>query len=151
MTGSPLLRLALVFAGLVLLAIPAWRLTGRETAEEKAVTVVEKKPAAAQLIQLVFASPQTPSEIVVTAHGKTVATLNFPEGPWWVEVPLSLPPEGLDLIIQATWPEKTWPDATNNNALRVQARAGLETIADTTLWGDSPIEDVVTLTGSPTP
>lgn len=145
MTGSPLLRILLVFAGLALIAIPAWRLTSREAPAPP--VAVEKTPGARQELTFTFSSPILPSEISVHANNTPVVSLQPETSPASATVLLPLPPEGLDLVIKATWPAH----AGHTNALRIQATRGPEPLTDTTLWGDPDLADVVTLPGPPTP
>jgi len=145
MTGSPLLRILLVFAGLALIAIPAWRLTSREA--PALPVAVEKTPVARQELTLTFSSPILPSEISVHANNTPVVSLQPETSPASATVLLPLPPEGLDLVIRATWPAH----AGHTNALRIQATRGPEPLTDTTLWGDPDLADVVTLPAPPTP
>ncbi len=147
MTGSPLLRLALVLAGIVLLAIPALRLTSRATPERSAVSPTEKNTASVREVRFTFLSPTPPAEITVEAHGAQVAKLRPDATLATADVALTLPTAGIDLIIRANWtgdPEKI-------NPLRVQASLDGNPLTDTTLWGDSRMEDVITLPGSHNP
>lgn len=146
MTGSPLLRLALVLAGLALLAIPALRLAGREPAPAPAVEVHATKTGISRTIRLTFTSPLPPAEIIVSALGAEVAKLQPATASAAADVTVDLPPEGIDLVIKATWPE-----GAKTNALRVQAEVNTDSLADATLWGDPNVEDVVTLSGAPHP
>jgi len=146
MTGSPFFRLVLLLAGLVLLAIPAWRLTGRAAPAPQQPPARGTDTPVRQSVQLRFTSPLPPETIVVQALGKTVTTLRGPDGPWSVEIPLELPAEGIDLVVNATWPGQS-----PSNALRIQARVGDSDRLDTTLWGTPDIEDVVTVSGGGQP
>jgi len=145
MTGSPLLRLLLVFAALALIAIPAWRLTGRE-APAPAVAG-DKLPVVVHELALTFSSPILPSGISVRASNTVVATLTPETSPASATVSLPIPPEGLDLVVSATWPAT----AGQTNALRIQASLDSESLADTTLWGDPDVEDVITVTAPSKP
>lgn len=146
MTGSPLFRLLLLLAGLFVLAIPAWKLTGRTSPVPAEPAAPGPQVPSTQPVHLQFTSPLPPDSIIVEALGHQVASLAGPDGPWSVEIPLELPAEGLDLVVRATW-SGTAPA----NALRVQARTGAHDLMDTTLWGDPNLEDVVTLPGGETP
>lgn len=146
MTGSPFFRLLLLAVGLVLLALPAWRLTGRPAPAPAQPEPVGGNRPVSQSVQIQFTSPLPPETIVVEALGRTVATLKGPDGPWSVKIPLVVPIEGIDLVVRATW---TGP--APSNALRMQARVGTSERLDTTLWGTPNIEDVVTLSGAGAP
>jgi hypothetical protein len=142
MTGSPLLRLALVLGILAALLVPAVRLTGREKEPQRAAPTAAVSNAATKNVKLIFRSPITPASIKVEADGKTVAELKAPV--MEAEMPLPFPKQGVDLVISAQWPH-----GSTENALRVQASAGAEPLADTTLWGDPEVNDVVTLSSKP--
>ena len=137
MTGSPLLRLALVLGILAALLVPAVRLTGREKDEQKAAQAPVAAEVETKNVKLVFLSPISPTSIKVAADGKTVAELKTPV--MEAEVSLPFPRQGVDLVISAEW-----PPGGAENALRVQASTGAEPLADTTLWGDPGVNDVVT-------
>jgi hypothetical protein len=142
MTGSPLLRLALVLGILAALLVPAVRLTGREKEPQRAAPTPVASGAAAKNVKLTFLSPITPTSIKVEADGKTVAELKAPT--METEVSLLFPKQGVDLVISAEWPQ-----GSTENALRVQASTGEESLADTTLWGGLEVNDVVTLSSKP--
>lgn len=146
MTGSPLFRLLLLLAGLFVLAIPAWKLTGRTNPVPQEPVAPGPQAQARQSIHLQFTSPLPPDSIIVEALGHQVATLAGPDGPWSVELPLELPAEGIDLVVRATW-----PGTAPANALRIQARTDGHDRLDTTLWGEPNLEDVVTLPGGEIP
>jgi hypothetical protein len=150
MTGSPLLRLLLVLAGLALLAVPAWRLTARQAPATMPVHAAEKQQPAVAEIELTFTSPIPPSLITVDADGLTIVKSRPESDVTSLRKPVRLPPGGVDLVIKATWPESANP-AAKANALRVQATLDGTTLADTTLWGDPDVEDVVTLPRVPKP
>ncbi|MFZ4683143.1 MAG: hypothetical protein ACOYMS_11615 [Terrimicrobiaceae bacterium] len=147
MTGSPLLRLFAVVAGLALLAIPAWRLTGRETSAVVQPPVAETTPDSAATVELTFTSPIPPAGITVEADGSKIANCNPRTSSTTVRVPLQLPTEGVDLVVKTTWPDSS----TGPNALRVQVTVEGKSLADTTLWGSPDVEDVVTLPGASKP
>lgn len=142
MTGSPLLRLALVLGILAVLLIPAVRLTGREKEPQGDAPTPVALDAGAKNVKLTFLSPITPASIKVEVDGKTVAELKAPS--METEVSLPFPKQGVDLVISAEWPQ-----GSTENALRVQASTGAESLADTTLWGDPEVNDVVTLSIKP--
>ena len=150
MSGSPLLRLALVLAGLALLAIPAWRLTARN------VPPVPSRPATGisdlpqETLHLVFTAVSPPEEIRVQFSGTTLATLHPKVLPASAVLPLHIPPTGIDLVISAAWSGTNIAPA-HSHALRIQATLGSQPLTDTTLSGDSPIEDVITLPAPPLP
>lgn len=142
MTGSPLLRLALVLGILAALLVPAVRLTGREKEDQRAVPRPAASDAETKNVKLAFLSPIPPESIKVEVDGKSVAELKAPV--MEAEVSLPFPKQGVDLVISADWPQ-----GSTENALRVQASTGSEPLADTTLWGDPEVNDVVTLSIKP--
>jgi len=147
MTGSPLLRLLLVLAGLGLLAIPAWQLTGRETPAAIAPPALEKNPGSVAEVQLTFTSPIPPSRITVEAEGSKLVTCDPLTSVTTANAPLRRSIDGNDLVVKASWPDSSPKD----NALRVQVAVDGKSLSDTTLWGSPGIEDVITLPGAPAP
>ena len=147
MTGSPLLRLLLVLAGLGLLAIPAWHLTGRETPAAIAPPALENKPGSVAEVQLTFTSPIPPSRITVEAEGSKLVTCDPQTSVTTAKAPLQRAIDGNDLVVKASWPDASPKD----NALRVQVAVDGNPLSDTTLWGSPNVEDVITLPGAPAP
>lgn len=141
MTGSPLLRLIIVWVGLILIALVGWHLAGRNHSPPHP-SLPSSPPLSPDRIDFTFTSTQEPTEIQIEASGSKVATLHPNHGLATASLPLVLPAEGLDLVISATWPQTT---EASTRALRVQATRNAQLLADTTLWGDSSIRDVVTL------
>ncbi len=145
MTGSPLIRLALLALALAAMALPAWRLTaGRRPAET--ARPAPEKPAARAAITLTFTSPIPPEEITITALGKPAATLHPHRSTSAAEISAAIPPAGIDLVIGAKWTAGPSP-----NALRVEASVDGAPRADATFWGDSEIQDVLTVPGRSEP
>jgi hypothetical protein len=146
MTGSPLIRLALLALALAALALPAWRLTAGRRPAETARPAPEQPAAAQTAIALTFTSPVPPEEITITALGKPAATLHPPGSASAAEISAVIPPEGIDLVIGAKWSGGRSP-----NALRVEAAVDGAPCEDATFWGDSEIEDVLTIPGRSQP
>jgi len=149
MTGSPLLRLIFVLAGLLLLAIPAWRLATR-TQPLQPDSIPASSPASptADPIALTFTAAPGPEEIQVQISGSNVATVRSVHWPATVTLPITLPAEGIDLVISATWAQTTEAPV---HALRIQATRNARSLADATFWGTDSVMDVVTLNAPPQP
>lgn len=149
MTGSPLLRLVFVLVGLLLLALPAWRLANR-TQPSRAASIPASPPKnpASQPIALTFSAAPAPEEIQVEISGSNVVTLRPLQWPATVTLPLALPAEGIDLVISATWAQTTEAPV---HALRIQATRDAQPLADTTFWGGASVADVMTLTAPAQP
>jgi len=138
MRGSPILRFLAIGAFLALAGIPIWSLTHRE-----------KPPAA------LSAAPQSGNhevEISVTSSREAMVTLSY-AGQTVLQSPgptatlsgrVTLPVDGADLIVHASWQDTSAP-----NAVRVTARCDGAPLGDATFWGESSVEDVLTIGGTP--
>jgi len=151
MTGSPLLRFALVLAALALLAIPAWRLTGREAPPMASAQPGPAKAAnPVEPTEIIFTAATPPTQIEVQLLGKTILTLkptaaDFPAG-YSASAPISLARAESDLVFRASW-----SGTQAMNALRVQIGSEMDTRVDTTLWGTPQVEDAIIVPGRPAP
>ncbi len=146
MTGSPLIRLALLALALFLIAIPAWRLTAHRAPTAAALAPATNLIRKDTLATLTFTSPVPPDEIIVHALGKTVATVRAERSSAETTFPVSLPPAGLDLVINAKW-----RTSATANALRIEAVVEGGPRSEATFWGGTEIQDVFFLPGLAAP
>ena len=144
MTGSPLLRLALVLGILALLAVPAWRLTGREAPPPAPAPVTASTPSATDTTEVAFTAATAPEQLDLDVLGKTIYTVKPNPGDYSsgfvISAQIPLPAAETDLVIRAKW-----SGTQAMNALRLQVGSEQDYRMDTTLWGEPQIEDVIIL------
>ncbi|MGC1481908.1 MAG: hypothetical protein WA771_15520 [Chthoniobacterales bacterium] len=137
MTGSPLLRLALVVIALIALAIPL-----AQVASSPATTSSEESagasptPAVKRSVSLQLDVTAPPQDFGITLVGQPIAS--DPTQP----VTLTIPPAGADLVVSAKWPD------AGPHAVRVRASEDGNPIAEQTFWAAESLEDVLTLPAS---
>jgi len=142
MRGFPLMRLIVVAAALVLLAVPVWMLTQKNTAKKTS----EPSPAVlpenteAYVVTLTASSPAT---LRVMAANQPTVSSNGAVSVFEARFSMNAAqPE--DLAVFAEFADKAAP-----NAVRVQVRLKDKMAADTTLWGTGLVEDVVVIPAAP--
>ncbi len=136
MTGSPLLRLALILIALVALAIPLASITGRTEAPPSQTDVTEPARPFTRTVTFAITSTSTPASLTITATDRTLAT--DPPATFTAELPAT----ATDLIIRASWPD------TTSHALRVIATNDGLPLIDQTFWATDTLADVLTLPGT---
>jgi hypothetical protein len=136
MRGNPLLRIALVCLGVLLMGYPVLRLTQARTA----VQAAPAPAAASRNLEISVSFAHAPESFALTCLGRPVLSGRGPatafSGTWTSAVPK----EGLDLLLQVEWPRDTLP-----TAVRVRVEAGGATLADKTWWGRGRLTELVTV------
>lgn len=136
MRGIPLIRLAIVIALFLLALIPLGKLTAEKVLPALAA------PVASEIAKTV------PTQIDVT--GSPAATqftiLHLGKIVWQgtgdnASTTLALPEKPFDLQVQASWAN----NETRENALRVRVSRDDLPLADATFWGQTQIDDVLTI------
>ncbi|MGH8092119.1 MAG: hypothetical protein ACREIF_01430 [Chthoniobacterales bacterium] len=140
MKGSPLFRTALVLLALLLLVLPLRSLTNART---QATTAPPSPAAAAIPVRLTITSTTFPFRFQISHLGKTIWKGESTTSSSSKSVTMRFPSEGVDLVVEASWPEK------KETAIRVEAVRGESAPIARTLWGTGEVNDVVTLGPSP--
>lgn len=139
MRGSPLLLTGFIALGLLLAGIPMWSLT-RPHAHEASLSS-QTTPIATR-----------PLELKVTSTGNAMIELRQAGHLMWQS---ASPAETFEQTLSATASTAEfvatvrWLDASRQNAARLQFSRDGELLADTTLWGEEQVEDVITLPAAP--
>lgn len=135
-----MIRVLLVAAFLALAGVPVWVLTGRETTV--LATASPRTGAKSEAVDVELSATR-PALVTVSVAGKEIAA--GPLGDAGIRATINIP-EGsrADLVVTAKWEE-----TASQNALRVVARHDGETLADSTLWGEGEVKDVVTVSATP--
>lgn len=135
MRPSPLFLLVLVTVGLGLIAVPLVRLTGASAASRPGPAAAPDPTATAPRIptwlRLRFTHP--PERVSLRQDGRELAEVAMPtDNPIVASLTLSLPPEGIELLVEATWPA-----GTPTTALGVELEPDGYDSRATTLWTDT--------------
>ncbi len=140
MRGWPPLEAVLVIAAFVLALIPLWSFTGNGSAPaEIDVPVPETIDETLVFLTAKFVHP--PTRFQVIHLGEPIWTVTEPDGrsEFHGEANLTIPPEGIDLIIEAEWAE-----TASGTAVGLSLEP--ETLAkrEATVWGPMPMNEVAT-------
>ncbi|MFY8215807.1 MAG: hypothetical protein ACOVMP_04315 [Chthoniobacterales bacterium] len=90
-----------------------------------------------------FDSPTVPSSLSIESEGVEIARINSSTFGEPLHLPLLIPAEGLDLVVQASWNDPN----SKSHALRIQIDLPTGSEIDTTLWGNTSVADVITIPG----
>jgi hypothetical protein len=134
MRGSPLAQAVLVVAVLLLLLIPLHRLTQREQrpAEQTLVSVASKQ------IHLAIRTTAAPARFQITFLGKILWADQASESEVAKDFDIDFPPEGIDLVVDATWETKALA------AMEITVTLPDGTAINKTLWGQGTANEVLT-------
>ena len=133
----------------VLAGVPVYRLT-RPAAAQATVTAATPAatPASAPLdVEAVFAPP--PTDFEIKNLGQTVLAGRGPQARFQTRWTTTVPPEGVDLVVEAHWPAPA-PDAPPTNAAaRISVRFPDGRTVDKSVWAnpDGTLKEVVTVAG----
>ena len=140
MRGSPLLRTGFVLLAMLLLILPLRSLTNART---RPVPTSALSGAPSATVKLTITSTTVPFRFQISHLGKTIWESESSASSSSKSLTMPFPAEGVDLAVQASWPEK------KETAIRVEAARGENAPIDRTLWGTEKVNDVVTFAPSP--
>lgn len=134
MGGHPLLRIILVVIGFTLAGGPVWFLTNRPDAFLQSQVVPPQK-----LVQLSVkvSFSQSPRAFSLAYLGDTLFLQESGKGEYARNWEVSIPKEGIDLLLKAEVPGRT--------SVHVEISNGENILADKTFWPDSELVELVTL------
>ena len=141
----------------VLAGVPVFRLTRPATthaAVDQTTASVPATPAATPTpapldVEAIFAPP--PTDFQVTNLGQTILAGRGPQARFQARWTTTVPPEGVDLVIEAHWPTPP-PDAPPTNAAaRISVRFADGRQVDQSVWAnaDGTLKQVFTVPGVP--
>jgi len=133
MRGSPLLQALLLAVVLALAGVPVWSLTRPHEHVEPA----QPKATAADSTNRELAVTSTAEAEVELSLSGTVIWRGQPAAKRF-ETTISLPPDA-ELVASVRWTKE------GTNAVRLQVSSDGEIQTDTTLWGDTEANDVLSL------
>jgi hypothetical protein len=140
MEGRPWLRVALIVLGFSLLGWPVWSLTHHATVPTPVAPEVKNSVPEPLRATITFATP--PATCAVKALGEVLVESTDPGREVITDWEATVPSEGLDILVKATW-----PDGTEQTAVRVAITRGAETLADETFWTTDRLVKTVTIPG----
>ncbi len=142
----------------VLAGVPVYRLTHPAVistavyATAAGTPTPTATPATAPLdVEAIFAPP--PTDFQITNLGQTVLAGRGPQARFQARWATTVPPEGVDLVIEAHWTTSA-PDASPlNAAARVSVRFGDGRQVEQSVWAnaDGTLKQVFTVPGASTP
>lgn len=135
MRGSPLLRAGIMLFALLLL-LPAVR--SLTNCGGLVTTTATAEPEAAQPVRLTITSTVFPFHFAVSHLGRIIWQDQSTAASSAKTVTLRFPPQGIDLLVQASWPEK------REGAVRVEVVPPAGAPIAQTLWGNGAVDDVLT-------
>ena len=151
--GFPLLQSFLVVLAVVLAGVPVYRLT-RPAVTVAATPAIEAipgatTPAAPLDVEAVFAP--APTDFQIKNLDQTVLAGHGPEVRFTTRWAGSVPPDGVDLVVQAHWPSLTGADTgAGPSAAKLTVRFPDGRTVEKSFWADAngTLTDVLTLPGA---
>lgn len=140
MKGSPLLRTGLVLSALLLLLPLLFALTNRPN--ESPALAAAAQPQTVSL-RLTITSTNVPFHFAVSHLGKIIWSGESGALSNSKTIELLFPKEGIDLLVEASWPQKTL------GAVRLEVTPPAGAPLSQTLWGNGGVNDVLTFVAAP--
>jgi hypothetical protein len=137
MGGSPLVRAILVVIVLLALLVPLRTLTSRRS--ETATSVKQAQGLTAKKkVRLELTSTTVPFKYQIAGGGKTIWSGESNSTTVATDTELNLPPEGVDLVLDASWNEK------KQTAVRLALIPQDSDMMAKTIWGTTSVSEVLT-------
>jgi hypothetical protein len=138
MRGSPLIRAILVVIALLALLAPLRTLTSRRSETATLVKQSAQSPTAKKKVRLELTSTTLPFKYQITSAGETIWSGEAHSTTVATDAELNIPPEGIDLVLDASWNEK------KQTAVRLALEPqGSDKMAKT-VWGTTSVSEVLT-------
>ena len=104
--GSPLIRAILVVIALLALLAPLQPLTSRRREIATLVKQAAQGPTAKKTVRLELTSTTLPFKYQITSGGEAIWSGESNSTTVATDVELNFPPDGIDLVLDASWNEK---------------------------------------------
>ena len=138
MRGSPLLRAVLVVLALLALLAPLRSLTNRRSAAAAPAQQAMASAVTKKKLRLELTSTTAPFKYQITSGGEPIWKGESDSTSVVRDLELEFPPEGIDLVLDASWTEK------KPTAVRLTLTPqGSATLAKT-VWGTTSVSEVLT-------
>jgi hypothetical protein len=138
MRGSPLVRSILVVIALLALLVPLRTLTSRRSETATLVKQAAQSPTARKKVRLELTSTTLPFKYQITSGGETIWSGESNSTTIATDVELNFPPEGIDLVLDASWKEK------KQTAVRLALVPQDSDMMAKTIWGTTSVSEVLT-------
>ena len=138
MGGSPLVRSILVVIALLALLAPLRTLTSRRSETATVVKQAAQSPAAKKKIRLELISTTVPFKYQITSGSETIWSGESNSTTVATDAELDFPPEGIDLVLDASWNEK------KQTAVRLALVPQDSDMMVKTIWGTTSVSEVLT-------
>lgn len=137
MRGSPLVRLALTIVGLLALLLPLRRLTAHH---ETAAPVTPISTAKTEAVRLTLTATVAPFHFAISHLSLVIWEGDSAGNSVNKQLSLELPPEGIELLLEASWAEERL------SAVKLEIAGAFGEPTARTLWGEKKVSDVLTFT-----
>jgi hypothetical protein len=138
MGGSPLLRAFLVVIALLALLAPLRTLTSRRSETATLVKQAAQSLTAKNKVRLELTSTTVPFKYQITGGGKTIWSGESNSTTVATDAELNFPPEGIDLVLDASWNEK------KQTAVKLALIPQDSDMMAKTIWGTTSVSEVLT-------
>src|SRR6516165_2880594 len=138
MRGSPLIRSILVVIALLALLVPLRTLTSRRSDAATLVKQAAQSPTAKKKVRLELTSTTFPFKYQITSTGETIWSGESNSTTVATDAELYFPPEGIDLVLDASWNEK------KQTAVRLALVPQGSDMMVKTIWGTTSVSEVLT-------
>jgi hypothetical protein len=138
MRGSPLVRAVLVVIVLLALLAPLRTLTDRRSETATSLQQGVQGSAAKKKFRLELTSTTVPFKYQITSGGETIWTGESNSTSVATDMELKFPPEGIDLVLDATWIEE------KQTAVRLALIPQGSDMMAKTIWGTTSVSEVLT-------
>jgi len=138
MGGSPLLRAFLVVIALLALLAPLRTLTSRRSETATLVKQAAQSLTAKNKVRLELTSTTVPFKYQIIGGGKTIWSGESNSTTVATDAELNFPPEGIDLVLDASWNEK------KQTAVKLALVPQDSDMMAKTIWGTTSVSEVLT-------
>jgi hypothetical protein len=138
MKGSPLVRAILTVIALLALLIPLRSLTSRRTETTTPLQQAAQGSTGKKKFRLELTSTTVPFKYRITSSGQTIWSGESNSTTVAADAELEFPPEGIDLVIDASWTEQ------KQTAVRLALIPQDTAMMAKTVWGTTGVSEVVT-------
>src|SRR5215470_16782584 len=138
MRGSPLVRAILVVIALLALLAPLRTLTNRRSETATLLKQAAQSPATKKKVRLELTSTTVPFEYQITSGGEAIWSGESNSTTVATDAELNFPPEGIDLVLDASWNEK------KQTAVRLALVPQDSDMMAKTVWGTTSVSEVLT-------
>jgi hypothetical protein len=138
MRGSPLVRAILVVIALLALLVPLRTLTSRRSKTATPLQQAAQGSTAKKRFRLELTSTTVPFKYQITSDGETIWSGESNSTVVATDAELKFPPEGIDLVVDASWTEK------KQTAVRLALIPQDSAMMAKTIWGTTNVSEVLT-------